>query len=207
VALEIVYKPLDALVPAPRNPKRHDLTTIQASYARFGYAEAIVEDGRTGRLVSGHGRVEALQALRDAGAEPPAGVQDWMVPVQVGWASNDDEEAWAFLVAANRLTETGGWDDRSLADLLEVVSATAAGLEGTGYSAEELADLVALVGMPPELDELARRYGEPGEDDFWAVLRFRVPPEVEKRYRALTDGVEGDDGARFAWLVERAGRP
>jgi hypothetical protein len=210
VPLEIVYKPLDDIVPADMNPKRHDLATIQKSYTRFGYAEAITEDGRTGKLVSGHGRVEALAALKEAGAEPPGGItvvdDAWMVPVQVGWSSRNDAEAQAFLVAANRLTETGGWDDQSLADLLDIISKTPQGLDGVGYSQEELADLLALMEGPMSLDDLAEKYGEPGEDDFWPVLRFRVPPDVEQRYLALVQHIEGDDVVKFVSVLNRASR-
>ena len=214
--LRIEYKPLDEVVPATINPKRHDLPTIQQSYSRFGYAEAIVEDGRTGQLASGHGRVEALAALREAGAQPPENIQVedgngsgpvWLVPVQVGWSSRNDEEAQAFLIAANRLTETGGWDDQSLSDLLDIISRTEAGLDGTGYRPEELADLLALVQGPLSLDDLASRYGEPGDDDFWPVLRFRVPPEVEQRYLALVDGMNTDEVTKFTSVLERAERP
>lgn len=212
--LTIEYKRLTDIVPADRNPKNHDVTTIQASYGRFGYAEAIVEDERTGKLASGHGRVEALAALREAGAQAPENIQVengdgpdgpvWLVPVQVGWASRNDEEAQAFLIAANRLTETGGWDDQSLADLLDIIAKTPLGLEGVGYSPEELGDLLALVEGPLSLDDLASRYGEPGDDDFWPVLRFRVPPEVEARYLALVDKVGGDELAKFVSVLKRA---
>lgn len=65
------YVPLDELKPAERNPKRHAGDAIQASIGKFGYVEPIVLDERTGRLVAGHGRLEALLAERDSGKPPP----------------------------------------------------------------------------------------------------------------------------------------
>jgi hypothetical protein len=145
--LEIEYRPLDDLKGATVNPKNHSIPELRQSIGRFGFAEAIVVDGRTGRLVAGHGRVEALQAIRQAGAEAPTGVQvdeleQWLVPVQTGWSSRDDAEAQAFLVAANRLTETGGWQEAALAELLTDIVGTSQGLEGVGYSEKDIAALL-----------------------------------------------------------------
>jgi len=118
----VTYMALDEITVAPRNPKGHDLAAIGRSVSRFGFTEPIVLDERTGRLVAGHGRLEHLRALEAEGATPPDGVTltttGWTVPVIRGWASNSDEEAEAYLVASNRLTELGGWDDAALADLL-----------------------------------------------------------------------------------------
>ncbi len=138
--LSIRYEPLTAVVPDSRNPKQHSLETIRQSFERFGYAEAIVVDDRTGKLVAGHGRLEALLALQDAGEPTPEGIRSrgdaWLVPVQHGWSSKDDAEAAAFMVAANRLTETGGWDDDALAELLKEQDS----LLGLGYDERELVE-------------------------------------------------------------------
>ena len=58
----IEYVPLDQLKKAPRNPKAHS-DDIKTSIGRFGYVEPIVVDERTGCIVAGHGRREALLAL------------------------------------------------------------------------------------------------------------------------------------------------
>lgn len=49
--------PLGQLKGNPKNPKTHALEIITASIERFGFADAVVVDERTGQLVSGHGRV------------------------------------------------------------------------------------------------------------------------------------------------------
>src|SRR5438309_327372 len=81
---------------------------------------------RNGRLVAGHGRVETLQEAKAAGMDAPDGVRvdgdRWLVPVVRGWASRNDDEASAVLVASNRLTEMATWDDAGLAALLEQVN-------------------------------------------------------------------------------------
>lgn len=147
----MVYVPLDELEPAPRNPKGHALEAIGRSINQFGYVEPVVVDDRTGLLVAGHGRVEELRRQRAAGADPPAGIgEDWKVPVLQGWASRSDAEAEAYLIASNRLTEVGGWDDHALAQMLGGIEDDL--LPATGFSDEALAALLARVNPPPPGD-------------------------------------------------------
>lgn len=151
--------PLDDLPEAVRNPKAHDEQGIDASLDRFGYVEPAVLDERTGRLVSGHGRKRGLQAKRERGEQPPEGVElgaegVWLVPVYRGWTSRSDAEAEAYLLAANRLTERGGWQNDGLASLLQELAGQEGGLDGTGYTADDLTELVASLTPPsgPDFD-------------------------------------------------------
>jgi DNA modification methylase len=154
----IDYMPLVDVEGATRNPKKH-AAGIADAIGRFGYADGVILDERTGRLVAGHGRVETLRAMEAAGETPPDGVEvskaGWLLPVQRGWSSRSDKEAEAFLVAHNRLTEEGGWDDVELLDLLDQ------------FGDEELAGM----GVDETyLDELAERVDE---------LQEEAPPEGE----------------------------
>lgn len=63
--------PIDELVPATSNPKRHARSEIQASMQRFSFTEPVLLDERTGRLVAGHGRVETLLEAKQSGLPPP----------------------------------------------------------------------------------------------------------------------------------------
>lgn len=153
----IEYLPVVDVVAAERNPKGHDEAGIDASLGAFGYTEPILLDERTGRLVAGHGRLQALAraAAKAAGKSPKAkaaAVPDgiivddegrWLVPVVRGWASLSDAHAEAYLVASNRLTERGGWDERALAALLgDIDVADPNLLAATGYSDTDLAGLL-----------------------------------------------------------------
>lgn len=137
--------PVHALVPALKNPKTHDIKTLRQSLKRFGFVESPAIDERTGRLVAGHGRVETLRDLEAAKDKPPKGVVigddgRWMVHVQRGWASVDDDEAAAYVVTSNRLVELGGWDDPLLDEVLADVAESPLGLDGVGFEppAEEV---------------------------------------------------------------------
>src|SRR5690606_5459503 len=148
----IEYQAVSEVVPAARNPKGHDTQAITASMRRLGYTEPVRVDERTGRLISGHGRVESLAALEAKGEPPPEGIEvdsegRWTIPVVRGWRSENDIEANMALVGANALTMAGGWADP--AQLVELLQEAAAGpgLSGSGYN---------LTTLHQRLSDLAR---------------------------------------------------
>lgn len=157
----IEYVPLDEIRPANSNPRRHRIDGIKSSIGRFGFATPALRDERTGRLVAGHGRTIALAAMRDAGEDPPAGVRlddgRWLVPVICGWASRSDAEADAYLVADNRHTELGTWDDTELHALLASVAEVDPDLAAIAWSdADDLAALLnggGVTELPPALTD------------------------------------------------------
>lgn len=147
--------PLAEIQPAKSNVKDHDLPLTSASIDRFGFIEIPVVDGRTGRLVAGHGRVDALKRAHQANEPPPEGVsvdrktKGWLVPVLTGWASVDDDEAAAAAIALNRVGEKGGWVEADLAAELDRLSSTDAGLTGLGFDTSDLDDLLASLQEGP----------------------------------------------------------
>jgi DNA modification methylase len=160
---QVEYLDLGALIPAVRNPKAHAHDTLRASISRFGFTAPALLDERTGRLVAGHGRTQALAAMRAAGEHPPAGVQvgdggAWLVPVVRGWASRSDAEADAYLVADNQLTIAGWWDEAALTELLTELAATDPDLTGLlGFTEEQLAGMLAAEPTPEA------RHGDPDD--------------------------------------------
>lgn len=147
----IEYVPVDEVVPAEVNPRQHaSIEKVKGSIRRFGFVDGAVHDGRTGRIIAGHGRTEALAAMRAAGEPAPEGVVvdgsgRWLMPVQVGWSSATDEEASVLLVNLNRLVETGGWVEGGLAALLSDLRASlpVADFELTGFDSAELDAMLA----------------------------------------------------------------
>ena len=159
VTLSIEYHPVADVAPAIRNPKAHDIDELRRSIARFGYVEPVMLDGRTDRLIAGHGRIESLGELAaaaeaaDEDVAPPRGIHlvggRWHLPVVVGWSSRDDAEAEAYIITSNRLPERGGWEQGLLATMLSELDAEV-GLAGTGYDRDSLDDLLAKLGEVPE---------------------------------------------------------
>lgn len=180
--LELVA--LDELKRAERNPKLHAGFEIQASLRRFGYAADMIGiDERTGAIAGGHGRLDALLALRAAGKPAPAGVEVvegvWMVPVVRGWASADDAEADAYRVATYGTALAGGVDEAALSAMLADL-ATEHRLDGTGFTALDVDRLLADSSRPPvaDPDEAApvpsAKAVRTAEGDVWTVGRHRL---------------------------------
>lgn len=146
--LRLEYVPLADLVRAPRNPKDHDAEGIAASIDRHGFVEPVIVDERTHYLVGGHGRLDDLTLRKAQGQQPPARVLvtesgDWLVPTVLGWASSSDADAEALLIGLNQLPPSGGWRQQELYDMLDNLATSPGGLDGTGYNADALDDLLA----------------------------------------------------------------
>jgi len=142
VTLSITYKPLDWLLDrqTPGNPKDHDLDGIEASMEEHGFVDPPIIDGRTDRVLGGHGRLEVLERRMQQGKVVPHGIVEdneygWQVPVLVGYESESDEDARRMVVRLNRLTERGGWLPDKLAEF-------------------DVSDLLEELWDPGELDDL-----------------------------------------------------
>lgn len=143
--VRIEYVALSELKRWPRNPKDHDLGELRRSIARFGYVQPILVDESTGRIVAGHGRLDVLEQMKAEGRKPPERVLErkgeWLVPVIRGVAFNSDDEAQAYLLADNRLTEIGGWEDGTLTDVLNDLAEKDL-LEGIGWDGNDVEDMM-----------------------------------------------------------------
>jgi len=139
--------------PDPQNARTHDETNvaaIRASLERFGQVEPLVVRPSDGRLIAGHGRLEAMRALGWTEAD--------VVDVEVS-----DAQAAALGVALNRTAELAGWDSEALAKIID--------------SLEDDADLAALGFSDGEVDRLLREAGlrDPLIDDDAAIERPAHP--------------------------------
>ena len=165
----IEYLPLDAIDGTDGNPRTHDLPGVVRSIALLGFTAPAVVDERTGQLIIGNGRLEALRLIRahqhgepvpanveavltearviaalsdaDGTPRPPDGIArdadgGWRAPVVHGWASRDDDHARAAVIADNKLTERGTWDDRALTEWLDgIFDSDVDLLAATGFTA------------------------------------------------------------------------
>lgn len=187
LGLKIRRVPLDSIYEDPANARVHgerNLAAIVASLQRFGQAEPLVVNARTGRLVAGHGRLQAMRKLGWREADI----------VEVDMAEID---ATALGIALNRSGELAEWDDSALGRLLEQLRAEDA-LEGVGFELDEvdalLAQLQAEAGMGEVNDEGP---GDPPEDpvsrlgDLWLLGGHRLhcaDSTKAESYERLTAG-------------------
>jgi hypothetical protein len=131
--------PLDQLRRFPGNAKRGDVETIADSLERNEqYRPIVVNIAKGGKLGEHRGSFTILAGNHTFDAAKRLGwkrIRCWMVEA-------DDARARRINLIDNRAPELGGTDRQALADLLEEARDDG-GLEGTGYEAEDLDDLLA----------------------------------------------------------------
>ena len=121
--LEALLVPIDTHVPSPGNPRRGDTAAVAGSLLRFGQLKPIVVDGS--RIVAGH---HVVMAAREAG---------WTHVAALPHEFGSEDEQRAFLLADNRTSDLGSYDDRDLIAQLQTL-ADLGTFDGTGYGAEDL---------------------------------------------------------------------
>ncbi len=154
MASRIEMWPLDRLKPYQRNARTHSDTQvaqIAASIVEFGFTAPLLvsEDGG---ILAGHGRLAAARKL-DLDAVPVV-VLDHLTPTQ----------RRAYILADNQLALQAGWDQELLAVELADLSAAGFDLALTGFSDEELADLLGDIEETKRADEAAP-IAEPEDED------------------------------------------
>jgi ParB-like chromosome segregation protein Spo0J len=120
--------PVAALMKHPRNPRRGNLSEIEESIERNGFYGAVLVQKTTGYILAGNHRYEVA-------CEQNAP----FIPVL--WLDVDDETAMRILLGDNRINELGNWNEGMLVELLVGINESS-GLEGTGYSEEDINDLI-----------------------------------------------------------------
>ncbi len=163
-SLTIRRRPIASLVPDPANARRHpdeNLEVITASLRRFGQAEPLVVQAKTGRIIAGHGRLTAMKALGWSEAD--------VVELDV-----DDMTATALGIALNKSALSAEWDDEVLAKILSELR-DAGAMDGVGFSDADVDELLSDVGdvaeddppLPPDSPVTKR-------GDLWILGRHRL---------------------------------
>lgn len=135
------WEDIDSLRPWDKNPRKNDgepVDRVAKSIERFGFASPIVARAQDRRIIAGHTRWKAARKLG-------------MTQVPVRFVPLDEDQAAAFALADNRLTEITPWDDEGLAEVLRELEAANFDLDGLGWSAEELEEMLA--APEPEMPE------------------------------------------------------
>jgi ParB-like chromosome segregation protein Spo0J len=139
-ALEPFLVDIDSLEEWPGNARRGDVEGIRSSLRRFGQVRPILVQASSNRVIAGNHTRAAMAA---EGAERIAALR-----VEI-----DDAEAEAYAIADNAHADRASWDDRALVEALERIQDTG-GLEGVGFDADDLDDLVARLNLIPDTDDV-----------------------------------------------------
>jgi ParB-like chromosome segregation protein Spo0J len=122
--------PVDRLTVHPDNPRRGNVNAIKQSIEANGFQGALVVQRSTGLVLAGNHRLVAARELGHT-------------KVPVIWADVDDERARRILLADNRTADQATWDEAALAELLGELAIGDEALIGTGFSEDDLSDLLA----------------------------------------------------------------
>lgn len=159
------------------NPRQGDLGAVIESFKANGFWGRVVVDKRTGRVLAGNHRVMAARQLD-------------MPEIPVEYVETDgDEHALRILLADNRTSDLGDYDRAGLADLLEHLASTDAGLVGTGYDGDAL-------------DELLSDLGRTGDD--WAGAMGALPDGEKAPFQQMTFTLHDTQADTVREAMERA---
>lgn len=147
---------LSEIIPAEYNPRKKlepgdkEYEALKNSLERFGVAEPLIVNETTGKLVSGHQR---LNILLEMGTEE----------VEVVLVELDEEREKLLNIAMNKIE--GDWDYKKLEALFSEISA--ADIKFTGFDEEELQNLFGDSTAEPDFwdDEGEEDSSEEEEDD------------------------------------------
>lgn len=144
-----------------RNPRKGNVDSVVASLKAHGQYRPITANigthtGRPNEVLAGN---HTLKAFRKLAADQPDDAR-WNA-ILVHWVDVDEDQAKRIVLADNRTSEKGTYDNKALADLLADVSHD---LTGLGYTAEDLdaigsarlgADIEVDLGLDDDEDEPA----------------------------------------------------
>lgn len=133
---------IDSVTPFPGNPRDGDVGAISESLRRFGQQKPIVVQESTRYIVAGNHLWKAAKAL--GWTEIAANVVDL-----------NDRDAQAYLIADNRTSELGSYDEEALGKMLRQL-AEDGNLRATGYDGDDVDDFLRRiekegVKVPPEV--------------------------------------------------------
>ncbi len=160
---------LETLIPYANNTRTHSeeqIAQVAASIREFGFTNPVLVDADNG-IIAGHGRVLAARKL---------GLVE--VPC-IRLAHLDEKQKRAYIIADNKLALNAGWDEELLALELGALKDDGFDIELTGFTEDELAELV----VPEEIAEgLTDEDAVPDapeqpvtvEGDVWLLGRHRL---------------------------------
>ena len=164
---------LEDIKPAEYNPRvrltevDHEYKALKASIDEFGLVVPLIVNERTGTLVSGHQRLNVMLA---------EGVEETEVVI----VDMEPEREKALCIALNKIS--GQWDYGALADILEELRDSPVDILATGFSDDEIADLLGELqeeiggGEAPDVESVGKKEDtKEGVHCIVGEYTFRIP--------------------------------
>jgi ParB-like chromosome segregation protein Spo0J len=191
--LRIEYVPVRDLRPNEKNSRLHPRKQIEKlarAIRDFGFLIPVLIDAEN-KLIAGHARVEAAQALGHS--EVPC----------IRATHLSEVEKHAFTIVDNRLAEDSAWDFRVLAKELEFLQVEGVDLQMTGFEIPELEGIFAASDASPkdakddEIQELQPGRAITRSNDIWTLGEHRLLCADARRRDSFTSLL----GSSRAYLV------
>ncbi len=182
---------VDQLLANPLNFRLHPDNQQQAlagAIDDIGFIRSVTVNQRTGRVVDGHLRVTL--AAR-------SGVET--LPVE--YVDLDEAEEAQALLSLDPIAAMAASDKAKLDELMRAVQSDD---ERVQAMISEIAEHEGMFDML-SLDELADKYGETNERDFWPVVRVQVSPGTFAKFTGLMASAPGaDEAEKFDAIISGA---
>lgn len=173
--------PLQDLQTFHKNPRRGNVPAIQESIVKNGQFKPLIVNagthtGRKNEVLAGNHTLLAMREL--------SGTEHELTDVDVYLVDVTDEEANRIVLADNRTSDLGTYDQHDLVALLTDLDHD---LDGTGYDYDDLDDLSALLeGLPTPTEDWNPGDGDADADDEEGTA-------YEDREEDTTPDGDGDD--------------
>ena len=186
---------LDSLVPYAKNARLHSkeqVAQLARSIEQWGWTIPVLIDPK-GEIIAGHGRVMAAQSL---------GLKEVPVMVAKNWSKAQKK---AYVIADNKLTENGGWDDQILAEEFTELEGLDFDLSALGFNDAEIGNILA--GDEEGTDPVKEWEGMPefnqGDQRSFRALVMHFPnKEAVEKFSELL-GQEIKDTTKYLWYPEQ----
>lgn len=176
--------PVADLYEHPRNPRRGNDAAVAESIEHNGFFGAVLVQRSTGYVLAGNTR---LRVAKREGEQTIPGF----------WLDVDDAEAERILLADNRMSDLAFYDDRALVELLEGLHDSELGLEGTGYTDDQLALMLdAQEDIIDDLDD-----DDDPDQESWTFARLELSPDTMRLWSEHRAQHDNDDDALAALLT------
>lgn len=132
IRLNVAYLPIEKIEKYSKNARTHSAEQVQqiaASISQFGFTNPLLIDERGG-LIAGHGRLAAALSL---------GMVEVPTIMLAGLSENQKR---AYVLADNKIALNAGWDEEMLAAEILALSDEGFDMALTGFTDDEIADLL-----------------------------------------------------------------
>lgn len=182
--------PIGKVVPNPGNPNTHPPKQVELLAAIIrgqGWRKPITVSRRSGFVTCGHGRLLAAQHMAASA-----------VPVEYQEYATEAEE-YADLMADNRLAELSKMDVSMLVDMLQEMDTGEIPLEMSGYTQEDLQELLDALGGVDDTENNGQDNVKPIQNipmthagDIWYLGQHRLICGDSTKPETLERLMEGD---------------